>query len=53
LLKGIYWDVLALNRIRLKFVPSTRFGYNSINIKWLTSIKLFLFFSWQVFHSLL
>jgi hypothetical protein len=45
LLKGIYRDVLALNRIRLKFVPSTRFSYNSINISWLTSIKLYLFFS--------
>ena len=38
-------DVLALNRIRLKFVPSTGFDYNSLNINGLTSIKLFLFFS--------
>jgi len=34
-------SLLALNRMRLKFVSSTRFGYNSINIKQLTLIKLF------------
>jgi len=28
-------------------------GYNSIKIKWLTSIKLFLFFSFQLLNALL
>jgi hypothetical protein len=32
LLQGIYWDLVTLNRIRLKLIPSTRFGYTSFEV---------------------